>query len=487
MTDIRSRDKKISAKNVNDLKFEVKRDIVFTGFKVIISWNYDVKQYPGVVAFRIYKATMSKPKLKKDYLITQRALEKTTGVAAFPTRSNVLYNKSAFSQNSKLKFDVSNSKQHDKQESSLNEYNYSSLHMIRPDFNKTNYTFEDRNIKFGESYSYYITALTTDLKETVPVPVLVNVENLSHPQPPSMFEANESERGILLIIGNNQDRNITKFKVFKREDSEKNFELLTEIDNSSENVYFLDTEIFPKKHYVYRVYSEDLFGSISLYGTEKIATFRYIPITTNIEYQPSVQIDGDSKNGIRIRIRNERPDKVSSVRIERRDDWRFERKFEVKNYNEIPWPNNHFFVDNIVDFIDRNISPGHVYSYRITSFNKAGFPVSYFTTPPMEPGEIKGVINKQTPESTPPKILSFDVDIINSRQVPIFIKCSWRILGDWSYLLLDDGSRKIKIDNFHQSAFIDGFLQNKRYSMFVEVFGLDGKKSDEYRNIILSI
>lgn len=487
MTDIRSQARKIAVKNVNDLTFEVKRDLVFTGFKIKLSWSYDVRQYPGVIGFRIYKAVLPQPRLKKNYMISQRALEKTTGLNSFSVKSNILYNKSLFSQNSKVKFENSNSTQHNKTEGFLSNYSYISLHLIRPDFNKTSYTFEDRSIKFGESYSYYVTALTTDLRETTPVPVMVNVESLAHPPPPSVFQVSESDRGILLIMGNNEDRNIVRFKVFKREDSEKNFVLLADIDNNTENVFFLDTEIIPKKHYVYRVYSEDIFGTLSLYGIEKIGTFRYIPIMTNIEYQPSVQIDGDAINGVRIRIRSERPDKIHSVRIERRDDWRFERKFEVKTYNNMPWENNHFFVDGQVDFTDKTALANRAFSYRITGFNKAGFAISYFVTPPMIPGEIHGLLNEQKPKGETPRIVSFDMDVVNSKQNPVFVKCSWKISGDWSYLLLNTGEKQIRIDNLHESAFLGDFTQGRRYSMSVEVFGLDGKKTDEYRNLILSV
>jgi hypothetical protein len=487
MSDIRSQARKVIAKNVDTLRFEVKRNNITSGFSVKLSWNYDVRQYPGVVGFRIYKATMSQPKLRKDYVITQKALEKTSAVKSFSTQSNILYNKSLFSQNSKVKFATSNSTQHDKAEGSLSNYNYVSLNIIRPDFMKTDYSFDDRNIKFGETYSYYITALTSDFRETTPVPVFVNVESLLHPLPPSVFQVSENDRGILLIVGNNQDRNIAKFKVFKREDSEKNFELLADLENNSEMVYFVDLDIFPKKHYVYRVYSEDIFGTLSLYGEERIASFKYVPYTTNIEYQPSIQIDGDSINGIRIRIRNERPDKVSSVRIERKDNWKFDTMFEVKSYNAVPWPNNHLFENGVIDFTDKTVSANRAYTYRITSFNKVGSPVSYFMTPPMAPGDVHGVLNNQSPVSEKPRIASFDMDVVSGRQNPVFVKCSWSINGDWSYLLLNNGEKKIKIDNLHKSVFLGDFSAGKRYNITIEVYDLDNKKADEYRNIILSI
>lgn len=485
MTDIRSRAAKNVVKNVNDLAFKVESDTRFTGFKIRLFWTYNIREYPNVIGFKIYRATLPKPKLKKKYTITQKILEKTTGIHSFPTKSNILYDKSRFSQNSLVRFESSNSNKHDKAEGEIYSYNYVSLHLLRANVYQVNYFFEDRNIKFGETYSYYVTAVTSDFRETTPVPVLVSVEDLSTPPAPSYFEVSEIDKGLLLIIGS-KNKDVTKFKIYRREDSEKEFELLTEIDNNQQNVYYTDVDIFPKKNYVYRVYSENIFGNISLEGAEKVGVFRYTPITTNIEYQPSIQIDG-GREGVRIRVKNERPDKVHSVRIERRDDWRFERGFNLKSYNGFPWTNNHFFSGNVVDFTDKAVVEGRAYSYRITSFDLKGFPIAYYISPPLVPGDsYSSVLNNQSPIFEKPSILSFDLDVVNSRQLPVFVKCSWQISGDWSYLIIKT-DQDIKIDNIHKSVFLDIFKPGNKYNIAVEVYDLNNQKTDEYRNIILSV
>lgn len=489
MSDIRSRAKNAFTKPVSTINFEVVRDIAFRGFYVKINWDYDVNEFPDVVAFKVYKAVMPKPKLKKDYVISQKTLEKTSAIKSNPSNSQ-LYNKSVFSQNSKVKFEISNSSQHDKTEGNLSEYSFSSVSVLRANKNSKLYSFADRNVKFGESYMYYVTALSNNFKETNPSPILVNVESLAPPNPPAYFSVTQTDIGLLLIFGSTKSNDVSKFRVYKREDSEPFFQELIEMDAGGDMQHFIDSEIFPKKNYVYRVYSEDIFGNISLVGNEKTGMFTLFPsTTTNLEFQPSIQIDKfEGSDFVRIRVRNERPDKVSSVRIERRDDWLFEQKFEIKSYDDKPWPNNHFFNENqVVDFIDRTTSVGRVYSYRVTAFNKVGIPVSYFVTSPMTVGEIKGVLNVQSPKFVQPKIISFDIEPVNSKQNPVFVKCSWKLSGNWSYLLIDTGDGEVRIDNLHSEVFLNNFKPGRRYELSVKLFGPDNKQYDEYRNMIINL
>lgn len=493
MSDIRSRKKTQSAKMINDLSFEVVRDIVFVGHNVKLSFSYDLNANPSVVGFKIYKAVLPQPKLKKNYVIDQRALQRISSIKSFSTQ-NTLYNKSLFSQNSQLKFKDSNSNKHDKNTGNISSYSFmdaafvrSEFHKFSPEKNVKKYFWTDRNVKFGETYAYYVTALTSDFYETPPAPIQVSVENLKHPNPPNIFQVQETDRGLLLIFGNNQDRNISKFKIYKREDSESGFQFFADVDNDNEMIHFSDLDIIPKRHYIYQIFSEDIFGGISLSSIERSGTFRYTSPTRNLEHQPSVYIDSLNEQ-VRIRVKNNRPDKVSSVRIERRDDWRFERDFNSKDFNGVHWENNIFFdKDDLVDFLDKTTHQSRTYSYRITSFTKMGHVVSYYLTPPLKPGEIHKLDNIQAPISVKPKIITFNTEVVNEQQNPVFVKASWNIFGDWSYLIVNTGQDKIRIDNLHKVVFLSDFRRGNKYVLNVELYDMTGKKADEYKNIVINL
>lgn len=493
MSDIRSKKKTQSAKMISDLSFEIVRDLIFVGHNVKLSFSYDLNANPTVVGFKIYKAVLAQPKLKKTYIIDQRALERISSIKSFSTH-NSLYNKSLFSQHSQLKFKDSNSSKHDKNVGNISSYAFTETAFLRSEFykyspekNSKTYFWTDRNVKFGESYSYYVTAVTSNFYETPPAPIQVSVENLKHPNPPSIFHLAETDRGLLLIFGNNQDRNISKFKIYKREDSESGFQFFADVDNDNEMIHFSDLDIAPKRHYVYQIFSEDIFGGISLNSIERSGTFRYTTPLRNLEYQPSVYIDS-LNDQVRIRVKNNKPDKVSSIRIERRDDWRFERDFNSKDFNGIHWENNIFFdKDNLIDFFDKTTHKSRTYSYRITSFTKAGHVVSYYVTSPLKPGEIQKLDNIQTPVSVKPKLITFNTEIVNEQQNPVFVKASWNIFGDWSYLIVDTGQNKVRIDNIHHTVFLSDFKRENKYILNVELYDMAGKKADEYKNIVINL
>jgi hypothetical protein len=487
MTDIRSLAAEFKKKPVVFFyKLEKKRT---GGYNVALTWRFDALDFPDVVLFKIYRTNLGRPKLRKDYLITQKALERTTSNKLFSQSSNQLYNKSLFSQNSKLKFENSNSTQHDKVERDISEYEYVSIATVPTKKSNVTYVYRDKNVKFGESYLYYVSAVTRNLAESVPSPVLVNVENLRHPDKPDYLHVEEADRGLLLIASNKTDRTIDKFKIFKREDSEKEFQLIATIDRD-ETIHYLDSNVMPKKNYIYRVYSEDVFGTLSLASAEASGVFRYVPFSTNIEYQPSIEIKSDQFNGVDFSIKNNRSDKVESVRIERRDDWRFEKAFSSKYFlSSDNWPRNIFFNSSgTAKFLDNTVPRGAAVSYRISAFSKSGLPISYFLTPPMILGEQIKLINNQFALLESPTLNSFDVDVTSDKQMEVFVKFSWKISGDWSHVFIVANERRIRVDNFHKdSVFIGGFLDSKTYSVGIEVYGMDGVKYAQRGDVLINI
>ena len=485
MPDIRSERNVINASVVDKLNFSVIQDFGFVGFKVHLFWKYEY--IPNLIGFKIYKAQMSQPRLKKNYLITQRTLEQTSAIKNFSKLNNILFNKTFFSQNSKVKFENSNSSKHDKVETALSDYKFVDLGFVRSGTTIKNYEFYDRNIKFGESYIYYVSAILNNLKETKPVPVYVNIESLKHPYPVEYFEIFETDQGLLLQLVNKKERNLAGYQIFKRRQGESEFKQIAFLDSSSDATTFLDIDIIPKKNYFYKVYAQDIYGNISLSGPEKKTIFNYVPYFTSIEKGPIIEIDSVNNEWIQFKL-TKIHEELNSVRIERRDDWRFEKGFQIKKNDEVDWENQMFFSGGVINFIDKNSKKEREYSYKITGFNLVGFPISYFITPPFVVGE-KIVQNKSIQDSFgTAKIIDFLPEVLNQKQSPVFVKFNWKINGPWNYLVIkSQEGLSIKVDSIHKEAYISNFKIGNQYNLSVELYDFSNKKIDEIRGLIINL
>lgn len=474
--DIRSKQDFLNLPPVNTLFYEVK-SIASSFFSVNLTWIYPSDKQTDIIGFKVYKANTQRSLLNKVFNINQKTLEKTSANRNLFSNTNLLYNKSLFSQNSSVKIQNSNSDKYNKKEGELSEYFFQSITFVNVNSNKSSniYRFTDKNIKFGESYIYYVTAVTKTIKETSPSLVFVPVEFISHPSKPDYLKISETSQGLLLNFGT-KDKNILDFIVF-RKDGDKKFELLTKISPNTNNVYFTDTEIFPKKLYTYRVYSRDIWGNVSLESVENSKMFNYIPFGTSLELRPDVSIIS-TDNSFKFKITN-KSNHVTSVRIERMDVWRFEKQFEVKSKDGFSWPTNMLFVDGVIDHEDDTIQRDKVYSYKITCFNKQGLPVCYIFSSYLKMGDsfFNELNNKNS--YILPKIESFTADIVNRNQTPVHIKLTWNISGEWSYLIVDNGKSRIKIDSIHKLAFLNNFEIGKKYSLKVELYDLNEKKVEE--------
>lgn len=486
MADIRKKNKKQELLPVTSLKYQVKHTESMPNIVNELSWTYNSDQFDNLLGFKVYKAILPKSIIKKNVIVTQKALEKVSFNRNFTSRSNVLYDKSLFSQNSKVKIENSNSNKSDKVESSLSNYSYKSISIIPKNKNNQKYSFLDKNVKFGESYIYYVSAVTDLLKETAPTPIIANIEFVNHPPAPTFFRTSEIDAGILLQFGNSNREFISEYVILKREDSEKDFQVLAVVDADSNFQYFTDTKIFPKRNYIYKVFSRNIWGSYSLESPEQTISFMYTSVSKNTEFRPSVIVDQNDDN-VKILIKNERPDKVSSVRIERRDDWKFDKFFEIKSFDGFPTPSNIFFSkDQIIEHVDKTTRKDRAYSYRITAFNKSGLPVSHFVTSPIMVGDKSSNLNIQAPKFSSPRFSSLNVEVSNKNQSPVYVKCSWKIAGSWSYLIIDNGVKKQRVDNVHSTIFLGGFEPGQKYELNVQLFDIQNVKVQEYKNIIVN-
>lgn len=483
MSDIRFKSKKIKLPPV-DFYFEVKKDL-YGSFDVMLKWQFDTASFfENLKEFRVYKSVFNTPRLIKSYDLSQEAVEKITSAKVLNLNSNVLYDKSLISQNSQVSVVNSNSEQHKKQES-FNKYSFYNIATIKAVKNEKNYRFLDKNVKFGETYSYYITAVGLNNEESAPKQIMVSVEWPINPSPPNYLDLSEVVDGIMIKTGS-KDIFISKFIILRREDSEKKFIKIAEISNKFNSVYFIDKTCQPKRNYIYRVYAIDIFKNISLSAAEKSIIYKSFPSNTNIEFRPNFKIINENNSFFKIELENNRPDQISSVKIERRDEWMFSKKFEIKKYNDIYWPTNILFDENNkISFEDRSVSINRAYSYRITSYNFKGQPVSYFITPPVKIGDKFFDKNNQLPKIDSPKIQSLNIEVVSSNQNPVSVKFEWRISGDWSFLNIKTNEKIIKIDNVHREVVLNEFDFGRRYNLLIELYDINSNKVYEANNIII--
>jgi hypothetical protein len=486
MPDVRSSKDVLDLLPITDLKYEVEINASY-GFRVNLNWTYGSLN-PKVIGFKVYKTILSKNLLNKKFSISQKTLEATTFSPNPKATANILYDKSAFLQTDKVKIENSNSDSYNKVES---ESLFQSITFVNynKNFSVVDYSFVDKNVKFGESYSYYVTAVSDSLKETIPVPINVNVEFLKHPQPPDHLSSSETNQGILLVFGNKTKANISEYLIFRKISGEENFVLLDVVDSNFQFTYYTDLSIEPKVLYVYRVYSKDIWGNVSLDSKETERSFSYTPRFTSKFNEPVVNFEPYS-DGMSIKIETDNP-KIKSVRIERRDDWRFEKGFEIKSFDEVPWQNNYMFVGSSLQrsvlFVDKGFELNRVYSYKFTCFDLFGHALNYFIKPYISRDDMFEKKSLKSSVLSRSKISFFKFEPVNRSQKEVFVKFSWSVVGNWSYILVNNGEREFKIENIHSKVFLNGFSAGKKYQISASLFDDKGNKTDSMDNMELKL
>ncbi len=477
MTDIRSNSQKrnvLPAVSIKNYEIIVDKSL---GFNVKLNWEY---QNNNVVLFKVYKKKLQKSLLDKDFVIGQAALERTTGNQTRTSVNTVLYNKNFYVQNSKVKIE-NTSINHTQIETNLADGAYKEIGIVKYSNNNGRYTFFDKDTRFGESVIYYITAISRNLKETAPELLRINIQELSTPPFPQNLSILEKDAGLLLTFGNKKSQNITSYVLYKKSNQERDFSFLAEVKNDNDTIFFYDTEVLPKKVYNYRVYSKDMFGNISTTSAEKTGVFNY-NILTDIFLKPKFYVDRQD-DFLKIKIVNQYPNDIIGARIERKDLWRFEKSYSIKEYNNIPWDNIFYFNDNVIEFIDKTTQKDREYSYKITCFGKNHFPKTYTFSPAIKVGETYKEEEDFIFDYVAPSITLIDSTVINNKQNPSFIKFKFLIDGDWSYLNCKINNEKtIKIDSLHDEVFIP-IEDDRKNSVIFELYDGFKNKVQEYPEI----
>lgn len=454
------------------------------GYRVELNWKYNEAQ--PIVGFRVYKSKLPKPLLARNYKLSQLALEKLSGNKNFSATSNLLYDKSYFAQNSKVSFFKSNSNRYDSDERKKQKYDYYQMGFILKN-PKNEYHFIDHGVKFGETYAYILTAVTRNLKESDrTAPLILNVEEIQTPEDIKNVRVSEKNTGILIEI-NSKSKDIKNFHIYRKRSEDLEFELLNVIESKKETEIYLDDFVFPGNEYIYKIYAEDFFGNISWHSEQYSIEFLSNILNKGAIRDPMIKISFDGSN-IRFDGTRNHPD-VRGYRIERKDVWRFEENFEPKQYNSKPWPNVIPFDDNgNMFFIDYTANLGRSYQYRVSSVGKNSVVQSIFVFPPIVANENVSISSWMDVgiEEFQPKLLNFDANLLSTKQVPIHCKFSWKIEGKWSFVKLIINEEEKVIDNLHDFVYYSKFKINSKYLVRLEVFDLNGQKTEQAREIRIS-
>lgn len=459
--------RKVKVKNPEFKSFKVLKD-KRAGYKVSLSWEYND---PEVVGFRVYKAIVSKPLLQKNYLISQKALEKLTHAKTPKFNSQILYDKNYFVESSKTKFDQSYASKFEVKSSVPKSLNYFDIGFIRKN-PKGEYEITDKNVKFGMSYSYVVSAFTKNLQETDPGRgLIVNVEDLSPPPPLEDFDATPTYSGILLSFSSHNN-DVEGYKVFRRTLGNVKFEEIFDGPTTGQSS-LLDNSVMPGNEYEYKVYLYDYFKNVGWSSKVKRVEFKSKLLNKGAVIDPLVQIRFESPNMIIEGRKNNQ--RIVGYRVERQDLWMYEKDFSIKEYIEIPWPNVvQFDENNEMMLVDHTVVPGRTYRYRISSISNMGKIESLYVSPPLDPSTEPIVTSPGfVPEEIiSPRVKFFDTDIMFPKQDPVYVKLFWEIEGDWEYLKISGKNVSVRVDNIHNHIFLDSLEKEKTYNLKLEVFNL---------------
>lgn len=269
-------------------------------------------------------------------------------------------------------------------------------------------SFKDVAVGYGEIFEYYITPVSKKIKTTPKSDtVSVMVEDQTPISPPTQLLAKQSsENEISLTICIDPRDNVSRAIIFRRSDRQVTFQKIASVQNVDDCIKIIDSTVSYGETYTYRVFLENIYGSISdpkdlISGGGQAAgeititstTQRVTPQTRSNNLRvPVVEVLPDQNSDFVKLIISPNDPLVSFYEIERRNLTTKEKKFSVPSrltgYGGVGWESNRIFVkkerglvDNTVSqerdvlnkslsgneivFLDATVTPGHIYQYRV--------------------------------------------------------------------------------------------------------------------------
>ena len=250
-----------------------------------------------------------------------------------------------------------------------------------------NFTFNDKNVSYGQTVEYYIAAVTSELSdEIVSDGIRTSVFEDKKVSPPVVSIKQSSSTSLEVITnfsGQYVSEKISEIIISRQSliDDEFSFTIIKQDSVSGPSYKFTDDTVKCGEYYVYRIYLKNVFGFIS--EPAEIKWFSSVqaitPETRSNTFKIPIfsAVPDQNSNFIKINIFPNDP-LVSFYILERRDLSSKENDFSTPPL----WKSNSFFLEKNkektigndlntkismkeISFIDDTIIVGRIYQYRI--------------------------------------------------------------------------------------------------------------------------
>lgn len=428
--------------------YEILHDKFQGGYKVKLNWQHR----PGALFYKIYKAVLPQSNLNKTFNVTQKTLEKVSAGSSFNNaKTNILYNKNMFIKSNQVNLDNSSNRFLD----NVQDYQFSEVSQILTEKDRAEYFYFDKNVKFGKGYSYVVTFTNESLQESPKIlPITINVQELKHPEKPSILQSFTSPDGLALLIGNKLDGSICFYDIYRQnKETSSESKFIARIETQDGMASYVDRDVISGNEYTYKVFSVDFYENLSLESATITKGLNQLFVNDATIPFPEVEMINNHGN-VEFKIKKNH-EKLIGATIQRKDVWKHEPSFLAKSYSNFIWPQISLFENNVATFKDIFLENDQRYQYRIVTVLKNLHPGAYWFSPIFTLQDLKDtmfVSGENINEKF--KLNKFSLEMVDSKQSPIFVKFNIDTSGKWSHLTVKYNDNEIKIDALHKSFFL---------------------------------
>jgi len=417
---------KRGASSNNLLKFDIYRRKIHTKEQPVFDLSAVTQISKNILSFSKFSAErkaipqVNISSLPVSYLNPNFYLEQTSLEA--PTSTSKVVNRYVDSENNVLDMSFVKIGSVD-YGSVLKELQNKQVFVVENDF--INLFYNDRTPKFGETFEYYVVGayrrIGGDTKSNI---LRVYITDTVDVRPPSSIVAKTFRTSLVLSVRIDDRDQVNRVLIFKKAEEDSEFKIIANINNLTNKVKIVDSDVLYGKKYKYRVFLRNIYGTysdpseITTTVSDQFLTSKTrsndlrIPILSAIQDQNS--------DAIKITISPNDP-RILYYKLQRKNLSIFERSFLVPSLDSdgygalVGWEKDKFFVDKSlkeIEFVDKTVSIGNIYQYCTVGVDQFGNKSSFAFATVKNSGKksVKTPINLKT------EIL---------RENPLRVKITW--------------------------------------------------------------
>jgi hypothetical protein len=312
--------------------------------------------------------------------------------------------------------------------------------------------FKDKKVGYGEVFEYYITSVSKDSQQSPRSNVvMVKIENTLPVRRPKLIAKQISDRSVQIRVQADSRDDVERFIFYRKSENEISFQRMAAVPNTNDTIAVVDETVQYLKKYTYRVFAENIFGTLSEPGEISFVSsgqrVTRASRSNNLKIPIILAVQDQNSDFVKVTISSNDP-VVHFYELERRDLTIHERKFSVPRkiikeeyVNEEPsyggtgWEEHQLFVSKArptpsgkilkskdvlqrrssqkeIVFLDDTVMPGHIYQYRVRGYDLFMNPSSYA----LSMVRVTGKKSIRTPINVQSAIV---------RGSPLRIKLSW--------------------------------------------------------------